>query len=174
MNGSDTLAILAEVFVAFAGFTGIVAVLGQRSEGQWRPVDILRFQGLLGSSLAGLVFSVIPFGFHFFDVSPAITWGVLSGLLAGFIALTLLLMILKQQQIKATDDPDFVPGVRAVLMAISVPVLILLALNASGTVLEREFAGYLFGLLYLLVMCCAMFVLLLRFIRTDEQRIRKG
>ena len=168
MTGSDTLAILAEVFVAFAGFTGIVAVLGQRSEGQWRPVDVLRFQGLLGSSLAGLVFSVVPFGFHNFDVSPPVTWGVLSGALAGFIALTLVLMITRQQRIKVHDDPDFVPGVRAVLSAISIPVLVLLVLNASGIALERVFAGYLLGLLYLLVMCCAMFVLLLRFIGTGD------
>ena len=34
LQGSDVLTILAEIFVAFAGFTGIVAALGQRSEGK--------------------------------------------------------------------------------------------------------------------------------------------
>ena len=166
MTGSDTLAILAEVFVAFAGFTGIVAVLGQRSEGKWRPVDVLRFQGLLGSSLAGLIFSLVPFGFHHFDIAPSVTWKILSAALAGFIGLTLSLMILRQQRIKVTGDPDFVPGVRALLVAISIPVLGALIFNASGTGLDGAFAGYLLGLLYLMSMCCAMFILLLRFIRS--------
>ena len=56
--GFDILTVLGEIFVAFAGFTGIVAVLGQRSEGTWRPVDIIRFQGLLEASLAGLLFAI--------------------------------------------------------------------------------------------------------------------
>ena len=73
LQGSDVLTILAEIFVAFAGFTGIVAALGHRSEGKWRPVDVIRFRALLEASLAGLVLSVAPFGFHYFGVAAAIT-----------------------------------------------------------------------------------------------------
>jgi hypothetical protein len=167
LQGSDVLTILAEIFVAFAGFTGIVAVLGQRSEGKWRPVDVLRFQGLLETSLAGLVLSVAPFSFYYFGFAEAVTWASGSALLAIFISSALLRGTRKQRKIRATEDPDFVPGVRLTLVSLGVPVVVIQLLNTVGVGLQHTFPGFLVGLIYLLILCCAMFVLLLRFVRTD-------
>lgn len=167
MQGSDVLTILAEIFVAFAGFTGIVAALGQRSEGKWRPVDVIRFQALLEASLAGLVLSVTPFGFHYFGVAETITWGFCSVVLATYATLFMFNVTRKQRKLRATEDPDFVPGVRVILLSLYVLVLPVQLLNASGIVLQRTFSGFLAGLIYLLIVCCAMFLLLLRFVRTD-------
>jgi len=167
LQGSDVLTILAEVFVAFAGFTGIVAALGQRSEGNWRPVDVVRFRGLLEASVAGLVLSLVPFGFHYFGVAEAITWSIGSSLLAVCIVYALVRAIQRQKKLRVTADPDFVPGVRLILVSLGVPVAAAQLLNAIGVGLLHSFSGFLVGLLYLLILCCAMFVLLLRFVRTD-------
>ena len=167
LQGSDVLTILAEIFVAFAGFTGIVAALGQRSEGNWRPVDVVRFQGLLESSLAGLILSVAPFGFHYFDVAEAVTWSFGSALLAIYVIIFLFSVIRRQKRLRVIEDPGFVPGVRLILVFLSVPVVAIQLLNAIGAGLQHTFAGFLVGLIYLLILCCAMFVLLLRFVRTD-------
>ncbi len=166
LQGSDVLTILAEIFVAFAGFTGIVAVLGQRSEGKWRPVDVLRFQILLETSLVGLVLSVAPFSFYYFGVAEAVTWGSGSALLAIYISSALLRATRNQRRLRATHDPDFVPGVRLFLVILAVPVVATLILNSIGIGLQQTFPGFLVGLIYDLIMCCAMFVLLLRFVRT--------
>ena len=167
MNGSDVLTILAEVFVAFAGFTGIVATLGKRSEGKWRPVDVIRFRALLEASLAGLVLCVLPFGFHHFAVAEAITWGVCSAILAMYAILFMLRVTRDQVKRRASEDPDFVPGVRVFLILLTVLVVPIQALNAAGVGLEHTFSGFLVGLIYLLVSCSSMFVLLLRFVRTE-------
>jgi len=167
LQGSDVLTILAEIFVAFAGFTGIVAALGQRSEGKWRPVDVIRFRALLEASLAGLVLSVAPYGFHYFGVMEAITWSVGSSLLAVYVVSILLRIIQEQKERRAAEDPDFVPGVRLILVSLSVPVVVIQLLNTIGVGLQHTFPGFLVGLIYLLILCCAMFVLLLRFVRTD-------
>ncbi len=167
MQGSDVLTILAEIFVAFAGFTGIVAALGQRSEGKWRPVEVIRFRALLEASLAGLVFSVAPFGFHYFGVAEAITWSLGSALLAVYIISLLFRIIRKLKKLRATEDPDFVPSVRLVLVTLAVPVVATQLLNAIGAGLQHTFSGFLVGLIFLLILCCAMFVLLLRFVRTE-------
>ncbi len=167
LQGSDVLTILAEIFVAFAGFTGIVAALGHRSEGKWRPVDVIRFRALLEVSLTGLVLSVAPFGFHYFGVVEAVTWGFGSALLAVYVISILFRMIRKQKKLRATEDPDFVPSVRLILVFLSVPVVATQLLNAIGAGLQHTFSGFLVGLIYLLILCCAMFVLLLRFVRTD-------
>ncbi|MCZ6809333.1 MAG: hypothetical protein O7D92_06190 [Proteobacteria bacterium] len=158
---------MAEIFVAFAGFTGIVATLGHRSEGKWRPVDVIRFRALLEISLTGLVLSVAPFGFHYFGVAEAVNWSFGSAFLAVFIISILFRMIRKQKELRATEDPDFVPGVRLILVFLSVPVVATQFLNTIGAGLQHTFSGFLVGLIYLLILCCAMFVLLLRFVRAD-------
>jgi len=166
--GFDILTVLGEIFVAFAGFTGIVAVLGQRSEGTWRPVDIIRFQGLLEASLAGLLFAIAPFGLYFFNISESTIWGTGSGVLAAYIVFLFARVIAAQKRLDAASDPDFVPGVRRTLLALSAPVVVILTMNALGIVLEHTFAAYFLGLIQLLIMCSTMFVLLLRFIRVTH------
>ncbi len=167
LQGSDVLTLLAEIFVAFAGFTGIVAALGHRSEGKWRPVDVIRFRALLEASLAGLVLSVTPFGFHYFGTPEAITWAFGSALLAVYVISFLFRIIRKQKTLRAAEDPDFVPGVRLIVVFLSVPVVAIQLLNAIGAGLQHTFSGFFVGLIYLLLLCCVMFVLLLRFVRTD-------
>lgn len=166
--GFDILTVLGEIFVAFAGFTGIVAVLGQRSEGTWRPVDIIRFQALVEASLAGLLFAIAPFALFFFNYGEPTIWGLGSGVLAVYIVYSFVRVISAQKRLDAASDPDFVPGVRRVLLALAAPVLVVLFMNAFGIVFQHTFAAYFLGLLQLLVMCCAMFVLLLRFIRVTH------
>ena len=167
LQGSDVLTVLAEIFVAFAGFTGIVAALGQRSEGKWKPVDVIRFRALLEASLAGLVLSVVPYGFHYFGVVEAVTWSFGSFLVAVYVVFFLIRIVQKQKELRATEDPNFVPGVRLILVFLSVPVVAVQLLNTIGVGLQHTFSGFLLGLIFLLILCCAMFVLLLRFVQTD-------
>jgi hypothetical protein len=167
LEGSEVLTLLAEIFVSFAGFTGIVAVLGQRSDGVWRPIDVLRFRGLLFASLVGLVLAITPFGLHYLGVIETVAWGSSSAILAILIIVMLVSSISEQKKVRATEDPDFVPGVRLFLVLLGVPVVITLVLNAVGVGLRHSFSGYLVGLLYLLITCAAMFALLLRFVRSD-------
>jgi len=167
MQGSDVLTILGEIFVAFAGFTGIVAALGQRSEGKWRPVDVIRFRALLEGSLAGLMFSVAPFGSYYFGVPESIAWRIGGGVLAVYIVALLFRTTRKQHRLGATSDPDFVHAARRLIFTLSFPAVATLTLNAAGVIQERTFAAYLLGLLLLLFLCSVMFVLLLRFVRTD-------
>ena len=167
MVGSEILALFAEIFLALAGFTGIVAALGQRSAGKWKRIDVVRFRGLLAGSLGGLFFSVVPFGFYYFGIAEGIIWGTSSAILAAFIVYGIVRTMREHRELRASSDPDFVPGVRQFFLIISIPVIVILALNAAGLGLERNFAAFLLGLIALLAGCCAMFVLLLRFVTTD-------
>jgi hypothetical protein len=167
LQGSDILTILAEIFVAFAGFTGIVAVLGQRSEGEWRPIDVIRFHSLLEASLAGLLLSVLPFSSFYFGVADTDTWRFGSAFMAIYLVFVFYKTIRKHQKLGASDDPDYVPGARLSLLILAIPVLAVLTLNALGIGLHHTFPGYLVGLIYTLILCCAMFILLLRFVRAD-------
>ena len=128
---------------------------------------MLRFRGLLFASLVGLVLAIIPFGLHHIGVIDTVTWGSGSAILAILIVVLLVSLISEHKKVRATEDPDFVPGVRLFLVLLSGPVVITLVLNAVGVGLRHSFSGYLVGLLYLLITCAAMFALLLRFVRSD-------
>lgn len=167
MPGADVLPILAEIFVAFAGFTGIVAALGQRSEGKWRPIDVIRFRALLEASLAGLLLAVAPFGLFYAGLSEPAVWSSFSAITAAYIVYILTRTIREQRRRQVVEDPDFVPMGRLILLLLSVPVIVSLVLNAIGMGFPHTFAVFLAGLLFLLIVCCTMFVMLLRFVRID-------
>jgi hypothetical protein len=55
MQSSEILQTIAEVAVALAGFSGVVAVLGQRGRGNWSSEEILQLRTLVEPSLEPLV-----------------------------------------------------------------------------------------------------------------------
>lgn len=56
---SETLIGLAELAVALAGFSGVVAAFGSRNAGLWHPGDRLRLSFLLESSLTAGGFALL-------------------------------------------------------------------------------------------------------------------
>jgi len=56
----DALRTFAELGIALAGFSGIVAVLGRRSQGEWTALERARLFALLSTSLGVTFFSVLP------------------------------------------------------------------------------------------------------------------
>ncbi len=82
MAYADALSTLAEVAIAIAGFSGIVAVFGRRSSGHWSTAERTRLIGLLVMSFTAVFFSVAPFVLLSVPVSESTCWRWLSALLA--------------------------------------------------------------------------------------------
>jgi hypothetical protein len=82
LSSTDVLSLLAELAIAIAGFSGIVAVFGRRSAGKWTPADRARLVGLLTLSLTAALFSVLPLVLLSVPVSDEACWRVLGLLLA--------------------------------------------------------------------------------------------
>ena len=78
---------LAEVGVAIGGFSGVVAVLGARGEGQWTPDDRLRLAFLLVCSMTVVFFSLLPLAMGALHMPPTVVWRVASALLALWLIL---------------------------------------------------------------------------------------
>ena len=60
MEHEATLVTIAQVAVALAGFTGVVAVLGHRNQGTWTPEERLQLRTLVETSLTVLFASFAP------------------------------------------------------------------------------------------------------------------
>jgi len=60
MTAGDYLALIAEVAVGVAGFSGIVAALTRRSSEEWRAIDVVRLQVLLFVSISVVTWALLP------------------------------------------------------------------------------------------------------------------
>ena len=78
MEPTDVLASVAELAVAFAGFSGIVAALGRRDEGAVFPEDRIRLAVLIGASLSTAAFALLPLALWEVVDSPARVWSIAS------------------------------------------------------------------------------------------------
>jgi hypothetical protein len=86
MDHSEVLLTLCEVSVAFAGFSGVVAVFGRLDIRDWSVGDRYRFYALVETSLAGAFLSLLPFGLFAVQLPPEFIWRSASILSVVFIA----------------------------------------------------------------------------------------
>ena len=86
MDSQATLTVIAEVSVALAGFTGVVAVLGGRREHDWTPGERLQLRTLVETSLTAMFLSFFPSVLDEIMSSESAVWRV-SNLCLGSIHL---------------------------------------------------------------------------------------
>jgi hypothetical protein len=160
LQGEEILQTIAEVSVAFAGFTGVVVAFGRRPQPGVSTVNAHAFKAMLASSLQALLFSVLPFLFAASGLSEPRLWRVASafmllGLLAG--------AAVDVYFARRTDPVEWTRFDRA--FQVLIPLFGLAAvigqlINLFGGV-EHPFAPYLGGLLFFLFFSSVMFVRLL-------------
>ncbi len=148
MEGAEILQLLAELAVGVLGFSGVVAVLGRRSAGEWSPVDRSRFFVMVWTTALVLVSSLIPFLLHHGGIAGPPLWGWCSAIAAA--AWTLMLAVGLSIGSFMFVNPSM-PGVSKLASLYVWPSMfvtpLLLALNALAIGFDRTFAPYLAALL---------------------------
>jgi hypothetical protein len=163
VEGEAILQTTAEVSVALAGFTGVVAAFGQRGR-NWTSLDTMRFQIMLGSSLAALLFSILPLAVHYIGVGLAATWAISSALLAGWCLMMPLVDTYRWRRAGASVDAQFRIWMAVLLLCIAGVAVVTQALNALDVGFHRTFGPYFLGLCCVLLTCAVMFIRLLSFV----------
>ena len=74
MPESDVLLTIAEVAVAFAGFSSLVGILGQRSSLDDPRVLGVRMRAMLLSSLVVVAFSILPVALGRYAATSELVW----------------------------------------------------------------------------------------------------
>ena len=159
----DSLYNIAEVSIALAGFSGLVAVFRSERLGSWLPRERFLFWLLLAFTLGAVFFSLLPVALLGLHLSEKAVWGVSSSLLSiylvGMYVVALAAHVRMNRGGYRTSRPAawyiFPPGG---LLAVAV-----LALNAAGIGLSRDMGPYYVGLLFLLLAGSMAFVFLLIF-----------
>jgi hypothetical protein len=101
----DFLALIAELSIGVAGFSGIVAALSQRSTHDWRQVDVLRFQVLIRQSVAVAMWAVVAALLLSSDISGPLLWRVVSGSWL-LIAPLPIFRLLRRGRAKVSENPE--------------------------------------------------------------------
>jgi hypothetical protein len=161
VQGEGILQTIAEISVAFTGFTGVVAVFGRRADQPWIPLELFRFRVLLGASLAALLFSLLPFIFHYAGVSNRLTWTAGSALITLHLAIVAahdartLVRIPRERHRAPLHGPELL------VSAIALGVWLIQVLNVLSFFGDRSFAAYLVALIYYLFVAAVNFIRLL-------------
>tara|TARA_A100001011_G_scaffold391015_1_gene475590 strand:- start:563 stop:1081 length:519 start_codon:yes stop_codon:yes gene_type:complete len=103
MNSSDLLIQLAEIAVAFAGFSGVVAALG--SKNVWSTVAVFRFQNLLLISIMCVFLSLLPQALSFYGLQERDVWKVASS-----VMLVVILIFMFQRGFKLVNLLNLEPA----------------------------------------------------------------
>jgi hypothetical protein len=165
LQDSDLLQTIAEIATALAGFSGVVAFLGERARGEWRAVDLFRFNNLLTSSIAALLLSFVPILIFKLGASESTAWRCSSGLTAAVI----LIFMARGRAIRQLPEVEQVEMPRPSLLALAatlVATVALLVANAAGVAYPGESGPFLVGLVSLLALSAFQFVRLLLLLHT--------
>lgn len=162
MEEIPSLQIYADLFVAFAGFSAVVAALGRGNIEQWSDVDRNRMRGLILVSLMGVLLSVLPVNLHAFGLSAAFVWRIICAICLAGVGAVYLRMLFWMQRAHAFEAEGFSRFFFYSLSALALPVLMMEALAAAGFWPGKAAAIFLSGLTVILALCSGMFVLLLR------------
>jgi hypothetical protein len=159
MDAEETFLTLAEVGIALAGFSGIVAVLGGRAQGSWPDIDRLRLSILLQTSFSAVLWSFAPIVLFYAELDPPVTWSITSGSYALYLVIGVGYRI-RQTRAIARSQPELVdPQYVALVVSGVVVIAVLQIINA---IILRTLWPHLVAILWALVTAFIQFVRLLR------------
>ena len=140
MPGSELLAIIAEVSIVFAGFTGVVATLGFRDSAQPNWSHLLHVGGMVGFSLIAALFALIPLLLSELGLSDVTAWRASSIGLASAMVVWQTLGELRFRNVAQLGHRD--PSLRRFLLVVSITTaLVALALFSSAVGLLAQAGG---------------------------------
>jgi len=147
-----------EAGIAVAGFSGIVAVLGRRAEGQWSPSDRVRVMLLLQTSFAAIGLSFLALALDGAGVADPTIWKVGSTCYALYAVLAVLPRV-RLLRTMPNADPSFPPTLAKGLIVVVSSVAALQAYNAVALGVGWPFV---LAVIFELVVALSVFVRLLQ------------
>ena len=141
MQQSELLSTLAEVSIAFAGFTGVVGMLGFGSSNRRIRDQLFQVGAMIGFSLIAALFSLVPLLLSALGFSEPAVWRSSSlGLLAALVGWSIVGFVQIRQ---VTGSAYRFPGVFPKFMfALTGFVSLVLLANAAGFLAPRTAGTY--------------------------------
>ena len=155
---AETFSLVAELAVAFVGFSGIVVALGRRQSGNLSPLERRRLGNLFSQAFAALITSLVALTLLHAEVSEMVVWRLASAAWA-FAATTMLAR--DWRRLRALSEPERALVDRRLLVVIYAAVILTVLLQASNSVHLHTLWPLLVAVSLNLLIAFQVFVLLL-------------
>ena len=165
MSPGEILALVVEVNVAIAGFSGIVVVVGHRGFEQWKAVDRLRLQGLLNTSVSPMAISGLGLVLLASQVPSETVWRICSGAFAAVFAL----FVPYGMRRAASLEPEAIN--RAQMVSVGVSGVAIMSLLTANAVSLHAFWPLALGLAYNIGLALMTFFGLLQRVLSDDRAV---
>jgi hypothetical protein len=147
------LSTVAEVSIALAGFTGVVAVLGNRRKHDWTPEERLQLRTLVETSLTALFASFVPSVLDLITTSEPAVWRSANFVLGTLHLANLVAFLRRAKEAKPTASQKG-------LLVVGIGVILAHYLASAG-VLPWYILIFVIGLMQQIFIAALNFVLLL-------------
>jgi len=146
------------VSVAFAGFSGVVAVFGRRDPSSWSFSDRFRFFSLVESSLSLLLLCILPFGLLSVHITEEAVWRTMSAFLVSYLVLSDIYRVVRLRAAPSSERAKLA-SIATRLFAIGHVLVVVLSIY--NTVFVGEFGPFLLALIFILTRSGFLFARLL-------------
>jgi hypothetical protein len=136
MPVGDLLIAIAQLAVALAGFSGLIAAIRTTSSEGWHARDIWSLCWMFGASIGALVLGLLPLWLTLFDWPDEFTYRACSAVASLYIGTFVCVMVWTGRRLTLMGHPPRVPFV---------PSAIALLLGVSAAVVAAGAAGWLHG-----------------------------
>jgi hypothetical protein len=157
LPGSDVLQTMAQIAVAFVGFSGIVAAFS-RQPGRWGSLDLLRAQNLIIVGLSAMFFALLPSGLDAADLAERTIWRGSSATMALGGAISLAGRLRMFAKLPLEERFPMSPTWLAIMAGSSFLNVVAQSMNAAAWPYEPQRAVYTFGVLYMLLLAGGLFL----------------
>ena len=155
---AETFSLIAELAVAFVGFSGIVVVLGRRQSGNWSPLERRRLGNLFAQAFAALITSLFALTLLHAAIPEMVVWRIASGVWG----LSAAIMLARDwRRLRALTEPERTLVNRRLVVAVYGAVILTVLLQASNSVHLHTLWPLLVAVNLNLLIAFQVFVLLL-------------
>ena len=144
----EVLGWLAQVAVAFAGFSAIVVLFRRDDEGRWLKVHRDRFHGMVVHATAAVLFCMLPMLVGVFTTDHATIWNVSSALLGVELAVQTTGIILMSTTAL----------VSRLVVSAGYLFALLQVLNVAGIAFDHEARPYVGGVIWHVIQSGGLFI----------------
>jgi len=151
----DYLALIGELAIGVAGFSGVVAALTRRSADGWTPIDAVRLQALLAISIGVAMWAVVPALLLSSGLTGPLLWRAVSGAWLLITAFSVYFQLRRARTMLADNREDVSRGL-IVFLLLGAPAVF--ALQGANVLVVAAAWPHLTALAWGLLVSLALFL----------------
>ena len=164
MPTTEILIAIAQIAVALAGFSGLIAAIRTAAPEGWHPRDIWSLSWMLGASIGALVLALLPLWLALFGWSEELVFRASSAFAFLFVGTFVCVMVWAGRRLTLKGHPPRVPFFPTAITLLLGAAAAMAGAGAAGLWQQRVapfYVGTLIALLMASALVLAVFLILL-------------